>query len=736
MWFTITPHRVNETPATAVTQLLTSLHQTDHSDPVTLAILGCSDGTQLQADVPPSLRSLFIANARDLLPDCRIDLSPQSNDPAKPLRRVLIMRLVPECYSIAAAEEHSTRIDRANGLFSALRTGKAGAIEAKLTFTIRPADGQRRQQTKRLITRMQYRFQFTWLQKRYESWIVSRRRVLEFFADLLCRLLPTRLSPVSGSDEKLQSHLYECLIAIEVAGPVSADRLIHSKLIDIAGSLGAFTRHDCRFRVVKLANKSRVKWNDSSIMSPAELSQLWHPPVSNTRVAGLARSPLIELEPPRNLELGSTAESTRIGKVVYRNQKTQASLSPEARMRHCFVIGKTGCGKSTLLHNMIVDDLRRNRSICVLDPHGDLIDGVLDFIPTHRTNDVLLMDAAERERPIGFNPLATGGHLDPILVADGVLTAFQNVFGFDAAAAPRLLHVFRNCLLALIRSDDRYTLIAVQRMLIDEPFRKNVVEQIENPAVRQFWIGEFGRWRPADRIAFVASLQNKLGAYLSNPLLTGIFAQSKNTLDLRQLMDHGRKIVLINLSKGRMGTDASKLIGSLIVSCLQTAALSRADLPESDRHDFYIYLDEFASFLAEGNETFASILSESRKYRTGYTLVTQFVEQIDRQTRAAVFGNCGNLIAMQCGIDDARLISDQLGEAISPQAITQLPRFHAYARTFTTSGTSTPFAIATPPPPANCLGRASIVRNHCRNRLGVPREKVQAMINEAYGQQL
>lgn len=736
MWFKITPHRVNQTPATAVTQLLTALHQTGHSSPIALAIVGAGDGTQLQADVPPELRSLFTANARDLLPDCRVDHIPPSDQPIRPVRHVLVLRLQPECFSIAADQAHATSLDRATGLFSALRTGKAGAIETRLTITIRPVDSVRREKTKRLIQRLQHRPKWGFARKRYERWIVTQRWLPSFAADTMRRVLPCSFFSVVGVEEKLRKHLYECVISIEVAGPQGADRLIQAKLVDIAGSLGAFTTNECRFEIVKVFRKPALNWRLSSVLNPAELSEIWHAPMGDNRVAGLSRAPVIELEPPTNVPPALMKRATVIGKVLYRNQKQKASLSPDARMRHSLVIGKTGCGKSTLLNNMIVDDLNHDRSICVLDPHGELIDSVLDFVPKRRTNDVLLFDAADRQQPIGFNPLATGGRMDPILVADGVLTAFQNVFGFDAAAAPRLIHIFRNCLLALITPADQYSLIAVQRMLTDESFRKQVVPQVENPAVRQFWTDEFGKWRPADRTAFVASLQNKLGAYLSNPLLTGIFVQSKNTLDFRSLMDNGRNIVLINLSKGRMGADASRLLGSLIVSSLQTAALSRADLAESDRRDFYVYLDEFSHFVAEGNDTFAMILSESRKYRTGYTLVTQFIDQLDSQTRAAVFGNCGNLVTMQCGIDDARLMADQLGFGVSPQAIAELPRFHAYARTIQDGMPSGPYAIATPPPLKNRLGRAAIVRNHSRNRNGVPLAKVQAMIKEAYGQRL
>lgn len=254
---------------------------------------------------------------------------------------------------------------------------------------------------------------------------------------------------------------------------------------------------------------------------------------------------------------------------------------------------------------------------------------------------------------------------------------------------------------------------------------------IQNPAVRQFWQDEFARWRPTDRTAFVASLQNKLGAYLSNPLLAGIFGQSRNQLDFRQLMDQ-RRIVLINLSKGRIGSDASSLLGALIVSSLQTAALSRAELPQSNRAEFFVYLDEFSSFVSEGNDTFATILSESRKYRTGYTLVTQFVDQLDQQTRSAVFGNCGSLVAMQCGIDDSRIMAEQLGEQVTPQMVAELPRYHAYGRLLMDGTSTRPFGLQTLPPPKRTQNRAEIVRKVSRRAHGRPRSEVEAEIRKAY----
>ena len=254
---------------------------------------------------------------------------------------------------------------------------------------------------------------------------------------------------------------------------------------------------------------------------------------------------------------------------------------------------------------------------------------------------------------------------------------------------------------------------------------------INNPAVRHFWQGEFSRWRPADRTQYIASLQNKLGAYLSNPLLTGIFGQTKNKVDFRKLMDDG-SIVLLNLSKGRVGADASSLLGSLFVSSLQTAALSRANIAENDRRDFYVYLDEFSTFVSEGNDTFASILAESRKYRTGYTLVTQYADQLDSQTRAAVFGNCGTMVAMQCGCDDAKTMSDQFGEQVKADTMARLPRYHAYMSTLVNGVPSNPFAIQTLPPPKIKHRRSSIVRKHSQRQYATPRTRVEQDVARLY----
>jgi energy-coupling factor transporter ATP-binding protein EcfA2 len=729
MWFSITPHSANPNSVEAVSTLLTSMHQAYRDKRVTeLVIAGQGDGTRLLANVPDSLHSIFKANAADLLPDSRVEPCNQS-ETRKQVHLIATLRLVPECFSISTNDGESS--DLAAAMLSALRCGRSGTIDTRVRLQIRPTSGKRRKQMKSMIGQLGYRLRFDWLNRIYVHLIHSRRWLGVALANQLPRLARAKRKPIHPHEERLASHLYECLVTAEVAGPEKARSVLQTKMADIVGSLGAFTDDVAGFSIASQNGRIPKDWRYSSLFSPNELAQIWHPPIGRLRVANVARSPIVELEPPNLQREPGHQSGVMLGRVVYRRQKDRVEVSNQARLRHAFVIGKTGCGKSTLLQNMIVDDLRNNRGVCVVDPHGDLIDTLLDLVPPRRTNDVLLLDAGDQKYPVGFNPLSTSGRLDPTLVADGVLTAVQKVFGMEAATAPRLLHIFRNCLLALIGHRDDATLISVQRMLTDDSFRKSIVARIQNPAVRQFWESEFARWRPADRTAFVASLQNKLGAYLSNTMLAGIFGQTKNQLDFRHLMDN-RKIVFVNLSKGRVGSDASSLLGALIVSSLQTAALSRAELPERERTEFFVYLDEFSTFVSEGNDTFATILSESRKYKTGYTLVTQFVDQLDQQTRSAVFGNCGSLIAMQCGIDDSRIMAEQLGELVTPQMVAELPRYHAYGRLLLDGTPTKPFAMQTLPPPKRTQNRSDIVRKVSRRAHGRPRNEVEAEIRTAY----
>ena len=271
-----------------------------------------------------------------------------------------------------------------------------------------------------------------------------------------------------------------------------------------------------------------------------------------------------------------------------------------------------------------------------------------------------------------------------------LFTAFQKIFGLDEGEAPRLLHIFRNCLLSLVEMPNA-NLIDVQRILIEPVFQKSVIARVSNPVVRSFWLDEFGKWKPNDRTAFIASLQNKLGAFLTNEKLQRVLGDPKYKLDLRKIMDEG-KVLIVNLSKGRLGENASNLLGTLIVTSLQLAAMSRANIPESDRRDFSIIIDEFQTFATPSIATF---LSEAHKYRTHLIIANQFTQQIPEDILAAILGNVGSQIAFQLGATDAELFESQFSKSITANNMMNVPKYLAYSRLLIDGLPSQPFSSQT-----------------------------------------
>lgn len=375
----------------------------------------------------------------------------------------------------------------------------------------------------------------------------------------------------------------------------------------------------------------------------------------------------------------------------FRNQFRKFGIKEDDRRRHMYLIGKTGMGKSTILENMIVDDIRAGKGVAVVDPHGDLAEKIIKHIPADRINDVVYLNPSDMDFPVAFNVVE---QVDPHLrhlVASGLVGVFQKLWA--DSWGPRLEYILRNAILAILDYPGS-TLLAVTRMLSDKPFRKKVIEKIQDPVVKAFWVNEFAGY--ADKFASeaVSPIQNKVGQFLSTSLIRNIVGQVKSSINMREIMDEG-KILILNLSKGRIGEDNSALLGAMMITKIQLAAMSRVDIPEEDRKDFYLYVDEFQNF---ATESFANILSEARKYRLNLIMAHQYIEQLDETVKAAVFGNVGTLILFRVGAADAEELVKEFSPIFTEEDIVNLPKYEIYLKLMIDGISSDPFSALGLPP--------------------------------------
>ena len=332
----------------------------------------------------------------------------------------------------------------------------------------------------------------------------------------------------------------------------------------------------------------------------------------------------------------------------FRNENRLFGIRREDRRLHMYIIGRTGMGKTSLLQNMILNDIYAGEGVCFIDPHGDAVQELLDYIPLHRVNDVIYFNPADTEYPIPMNMLEDKSPDRRHLFVSSAISVFRKLF--NDHWQHRQEHILRNTLLALLENPDGATLIDVYRMLTDWRYRKKVAAIVCDPIVRSFWEHEFSKYVYQGKGESLAPILNKLGAFLSTPLVRNIVGHANSTIDFREVMDDG-KILLVNVSQGRIGEDNSAFLGALVVAKLQLAAMSRIDVAENDRRDFYLYVDEFSSFVS--GDAFSGILSEARKYRLCLTVSHQYIAQLDEKLRFAVFGNVGTVLVFPLGSEDA-----------------------------------------------------------------------------------
>jgi type IV secretory pathway TraG/TraD family ATPase VirD4 len=388
-------------------------------------------------------------------------------------------------------------------------------------------------------------------------------------------------------------------------------------------------------------------------------------------------------------------------------------MDADARRRHLYVVGSTGAGKSTLLLNLIHQDTVANRGLTVLDVHGDLATAAIERVPKHRTNDTIVFDAAA-DQVVPFNPLACTDQKRVDQVTSGVVSAFKKLYD---SWGPRLENLLRYAVFVAV--EQHGTFLDMLRLLTDKAYRDTVVANVSDEVVRSFWQNEFATWNVQYRTEAVSSVTNKLMPFLTSRQLRAITTGSaKQSLDLRRVMDE-QQILIVNLSRGRLGQDNSTLLGSLLLTAIEQAAMTRADIPEAERLDHFLYLDEFRSLTTPSTSI---MLSESRKYRLCLTLSHQLTRQLDEDTYHAVIGNCGTLLSFRVGLEDAELLAPAMSKhagQLNPADLCNLPNYTAYARVLIDGHPSRPFSVRTLPPSA-CMDeeRSAIVRRTSLHRYG------------------
>ncbi len=409
-------------------------------------------------------------------------------------------------------------------------------------------------------------------------------------------------------------------------------------------------------------------------------------------------------------------------KTSYHGKEKEFGIKTDDRRRHIYIIGKTGMGKSCLLENMAIQDIQNGQGVGIVDPHGELAENLLDFIPKNRINDVVYFNPADIDYPIAFNVMEKVDFTHRHLISAGLLGVFKKIWP-DVWSA-RMEYILNNTILALLEIPGT-TLLGINRMLSDKEYRDKIVSKITDPTIKSFWVREFAQYPPKFREEAIAPIQNKVGQFISSPMIRNIVGQVKSSINIREVMDEG-KILILNLSKGRIGEDPAKLLGALLITKLQLAAMSRIDVPEEERRDFFLYVDEFQNF---ATEAFVTILSEARKYRLCLVLAHQYIAQMEEVVRDAVFGNVGTIIAFRVGAPDAEFLEREFEPEIKMNDLVNLPKYNIYLKLMIDGVTSRPFAAATLPPfPRPEKSYREKIISLSRERYGTKREKVEEKI--------
>ena len=535
---------------------------------------------------------------------------------------------------------------------------------------------------------------------------------------------------IKAVEEKITKLGYEVKIRIAYLGPDEASA--KQRLQAIVGGFKQFNTTNLNgFTNAKMYNsaefigdyQARLFFDTGYILNIEELASLYHLPHKSVETPNMKWTNTKTSEPPSNIPvegLSEAGETSLFGLTNFRGRHLKFGIRRKDRGRHMYIIGQTGAGKSFLLQLLTLSDIYHDQGFAIVDPHGDFATDIMKYIPEHRLNDVIYLNPADREFPMAFNPMeltdpAMKDHISSELV--GVLKRMFDSWG------PRLEYILRYTLLALLDHPDS-TMLDIPRMLTEKDFRKQVISNINDPVVKSFWVTEFASWNEKFASEAVAPVLNKVGAFVANPLVRNIIGQKKSAFNIRQIMDEG-KILLVNLSRGQVGEDNAAILGALMVTKIQLAAMSRADMPLEDRRPFYLYVDEFQNF---ATDSFAVILSEARKYGLNLTVANQYVSQMPEVVRDAVFGNVGTMVSFRIGPGDSTVLGRYFEPVFEAIDLTKLHNQNIFISMIIDGEKAPPFSASTlrMPDPENDLTQRIIEMT--RERFASSREAVDADI--------
>lgn len=463
------------------------------------------------------------------------------------------------------------------------------------------------------------------------------------------------------------------------------------------------------------------------MLNAEEFTSVYHLPLSGTETPNIRWLGARSSPPPQNLP----SDGLLLGESVYRGIKKNVYIKEQDRVRHMYIIGRSGTGKSTLIKQMAIQDAKSGRGFCIIDPHGDLVEDTLANIPKERVDDVVLFEPGDLDRPVGLNMLECKNEDQRDFTVQEMISIFYKLFPPEMIG-PMFEHNMRNVMLTLMSDlNNPGTLAEIPRMFSDTEFQKSWVAKVKDPVVRSFWEKEMAKTSDFHKSEMLGYLISKVGRFVENEMMRNIIGQQKSGFDIREIMDKG-KILLVNLSKGKTGDVNANLLGLIIVTKLQVAALSRADLPESERKPFYLYIDEFQNFITP---SIATILSEARKYQLGLIVAHQYMGQLEQpkgntEIRDAVLGNAGTIVNFRIGVEDAEIMAKEFAPIFNAYDLINIENQNAYIKLLIDQSASKPFAMHTIFPPRGSRELGSAIRQISRLKHGRDKKLVAAEILE------